>query len=259
MTSFKVARVRNCLLGPPHLFTKTQINNLGIIDALQTKNDNVEEAVDYYIDQHLKGIAGYDGSDEEDDDSSDESYCNNKPSAKRRSSTTARATAASKRTKRASPNSMQFTPNKSKSTTTTTTNNKTSSTNNGSSKSQRQGGKRKRGSPSGGDKGKMLHIILYLCLYLGFILTILNPNSLTSFIDIDGERLSAGKSSKKAKVVASTAKSSNKRPARRAAAPKSTVVSCGKRQGSPTTVKEKPSKRIAGGKEGKAKDDIAGE
>ena len=94
----------------------------------------------------------------------------------------------------------------------------------------------------------------------GFILTILILSHL--FIDIDGGRLSAGKSSKRAKNVTSIAMSS-KRPARRAATPK---ASGGKRKGSPTTVKEKPSKRIAGrgsskgsSSKGKAKDDIAGE
>ena len=151
-------RVKKGLQSNVFKFIDDQINDVGIDEALQNCNGNVSKAIIYYAGQHYKGVPGYSG----DDCNGDSIYLPS--SAKRRSSTT-RAAAVSTRTKRATAKSTnnRFTPNKSNkpTTTTTTTNKKTSSTNNGSSKSQRPGGnKRKRGSPSEGDKGKMLHIIL---------------------------------------------------------------------------------------------------
>lgn len=153
-------RVKKGLQSNVFRFIDDQINDIGIDEALQNCNGNVSKAIIYYAGQHYKGVPGYSG----DDCNGDSIYLPS--SAKRRSSTTARAAAVSTRTKRAPAKSTnnRFTHNKSKSTTTaaattTTTNNKTSPKNNGSSKSQRSGGKRKRGSPSEGDEGKLLHIL----------------------------------------------------------------------------------------------------
>ena len=149
----EINAVKACLTDI-HGIEEADHNNLGIDRALKECHGNVQNAAQYYNHNHYSNVPGYYG----DDCNGDSIY--RPSSSKRRHTTTVRVDdiASTQRASTKSTNN-RFTPNKSNKLTTTTTNNKTSSTNNGSSKSQRSGGRRKRGSPSEGDEGKLLHIL----------------------------------------------------------------------------------------------------